>query len=59
MRPLEYMESLGWTGRDVRYAHGIHFNDEDKDGDKWERQDFKSGRYRLNRSGQSRRSIHD
>ena len=26
MRPLEYMESLGWTGPDVWYAHGIHFN---------------------------------
>ena len=29
MRPLEYMESLGWTGQDVWYAHGIHFNDEE------------------------------
>lgn len=27
MRPLEYMQSLGWTGSDVWYAHGIHFND--------------------------------
>ena len=27
MRPLAYMESLGWTGPDVWYAHGIHFND--------------------------------
>ena len=27
MRPLAYMESLGWLGRDVWYAHGIHFND--------------------------------
>lgn len=27
MRPLEYMESLGWTGPDVWYAHGIHFSD--------------------------------
>ncbi|MBU3105380.1 8-oxoguanine deaminase [Clostridium gasigenes] len=27
MRPLEYMESLGWVGKDVWYAHGIHFND--------------------------------
>lgn len=27
MRPLEYMESLGWTGSDVWYAHGIHFNE--------------------------------
>ena len=29
VRPLEYMERLGWTGRDVWYAHGIHFNDEE------------------------------
>lgn len=29
MRPLEYMASLGWTGPDVWYAHGIHFNDEE------------------------------
>ncbi|MEI8199087.1 MAG: 8-oxoguanine deaminase [Eubacteriales bacterium] len=29
MRPLAYMESCGWTGRDVWYAHGIHFNDEE------------------------------
>ncbi len=27
MRPLEYMEELGWTGPDVWFAHGIHFND--------------------------------
>lgn len=27
MRPLEFMESLGWVGPDVWYAHGIHFND--------------------------------
>ena len=26
MRPLAYMESLGWVGPDVWYAHGIHFN---------------------------------
>jgi cytosine/adenosine deaminase-related metal-dependent hydrolase len=26
MRPLEYMESLGWIGEDVWFAHGIHFN---------------------------------
>ncbi len=25
-RPLAYMESLGWLGRDVWFAHGIHFN---------------------------------
>ena len=29
MRPLEYMESLGWIGEDVWYAHGIHFTDEE------------------------------
>ncbi|NLW53753.1 MAG: 8-oxoguanine deaminase [Clostridiaceae bacterium] len=29
MRPLEYMESLGWVGKDVWYAHGIHFNSEE------------------------------
>ena len=29
VRPLEYMASLGWTGPDVWYAHGIHFNDEE------------------------------
>lgn len=27
LRPLDYMESLGWLGEDVWYAHGIHFND--------------------------------
>ncbi|MEA5059759.1 MAG: 8-oxoguanine deaminase [Candidatus Pelethousia sp.] len=27
MRPLAYMEQCGWIGRDVWYAHGIHFND--------------------------------
>lgn len=27
MRPLEYMESLGWVGSDVWYAHGIHFTE--------------------------------
>lgn len=26
-RPLSYMESLGFVGDDVWYAHGIHFND--------------------------------
>jgi cytosine/adenosine deaminase-related metal-dependent hydrolase len=26
-RPYELMEELGWTGDDVWYAHGIHFND--------------------------------
>lgn len=29
MRPLAYMESLGWIGDDVWYAHGIHFNREE------------------------------
>lgn len=29
MRPLAYMQSLGWTGSDVWYAHGIHFNQEE------------------------------
>lgn len=29
MRPLEYMESLGWIGEDVWYAHGIHFTEEE------------------------------
>jgi cytosine/adenosine deaminase-related metal-dependent hydrolase len=29
MRPLEYMESLGWVGPDVWYAHGIHFNEDE------------------------------
>ena len=31
MRPFAYMESIGWTGPDVFYAHGIHFNDEELD----------------------------
>jgi len=29
MRPLEYMESLGWIGEDVWFAHGIHFNEQE------------------------------
>lgn len=29
VRPLEYMEQLGWIGDDVWFAHGIHFNDEE------------------------------
>ena len=29
MRPLEYMESLGWLGSDVWFAHGIHFTDDE------------------------------
>ncbi|MBM4398522.1 MAG: amidohydrolase family protein, partial [Deltaproteobacteria bacterium] len=31
MRPLDYMESVGWLGRDVWYAHGIHFDDAELD----------------------------
>lgn len=27
MRPLEFMESTGWVGPDVWYAHGIYFGD--------------------------------
>ena len=27
MRPLDYLESLGWIGPDVWFAHGIHFTD--------------------------------
>ena len=27
VRPLAYMEQLGWVGPDVWYAHGIHFDD--------------------------------
>ncbi|MGZ8177834.1 8-oxoguanine deaminase [Williamsia sp. SKLECPSW1] len=26
--PLQYMRDLGWTGSDVWFAHGIHFDDE-------------------------------
>ena len=29
LRPLAYMQTLGWVGSDVWYAHGIHFNDEE------------------------------
>ena len=29
VRPLAYMERLGWLGDDVWFAHGIHFNDEE------------------------------
>ncbi len=28
-RPLAHMESLGWVGEDVFFAHGIHFNDDE------------------------------
>ncbi|HET7465924.1 MAG TPA: 8-oxoguanine deaminase [Candidatus Dormibacteraeota bacterium] len=30
-RPLELMDDLAWTGDDVWYAHGIHFNDAEVD----------------------------
>jgi cytosine/adenosine deaminase-related metal-dependent hydrolase len=29
LRPLELMQDLGWTGEDVWFAHGIHFNDKE------------------------------
>ena len=29
VRPLAYMERLGWIGDDVWFAHGIHFNDDE------------------------------
>lgn len=29
LRPLAYMEKLGWTGPDVWYAHGIHFTEDE------------------------------
>lgn len=29
IRPLAYMERVGWIGDDVWYAHGIHFNDDE------------------------------
>ncbi|MEM7763158.1 MAG: 8-oxoguanine deaminase [Pseudomonadota bacterium] len=29
MRPLDYLESLGWLANDVWLAHGIHFNDDE------------------------------
>ena len=29
VRPLAYMERLGWIGDDVWFAHGIHFNNEE------------------------------
>jgi len=28
-RPLAYMESMDWLGKDVWFAHGIHFNDKE------------------------------
>lgn len=29
LRPLEFMEKTGWLGRDVWFAHGIHFQEEE------------------------------
>ena len=29
LRPLDYLESVGWLAEDVWLAHGIHFNDEE------------------------------
>ncbi|MTI94150.1 MAG: 8-oxoguanine deaminase [Firmicutes bacterium] len=29
MRPLDYMESVGWLGEDIWFAHGIHFTDDE------------------------------
>lgn len=29
MRPVEYMESLGWIANDVWYAHAVHVNDDE------------------------------
>ncbi len=29
MRPVEYMESLGWAGGDVWYAHAVHVGDDE------------------------------
>ncbi|MBC7222901.1 MAG: 8-oxoguanine deaminase [Anaerolineae bacterium] len=29
MRPVAYMERLGWVGPDVWYAHAVHLNDEE------------------------------
>ena len=31
LRPLEYMEKLGWVGEDVWYAHGIHLTEDELD----------------------------
>ena len=30
-RPVEYMEDLGWSGRDVWYAHAVHVADDEVD----------------------------
>jgi 8-oxoguanine deaminase len=29
LRPVDYLESVGWLADDVWLAHGIHFNDEE------------------------------
>jgi cytosine/adenosine deaminase-related metal-dependent hydrolase len=29
MRPIEYMETLGWIGEDVWFAHAVHVNDDE------------------------------
>ncbi len=29
LRPAAYMESLGWVGNDVSYAHAVHVNDDE------------------------------
>lgn len=29
MRPLEFMDSVGWMGSDVWFAHGIYFNNDE------------------------------
>ena len=31
LRPLDYMEKVGWVGDDVWYAHGIHLTEEELD----------------------------
>ncbi|MBN2361828.1 MAG: 8-oxoguanine deaminase [Deltaproteobacteria bacterium] len=31
VRPLGYMEQVGWVGGDVWYAHGVHFDDAELD----------------------------
>ena len=31
MKPLAYMEKVGWLGSDVWFAHGIHFDDTELD----------------------------
>lgn len=30
-RPFDHLASLGWTGKDVFFAHGIYFNDKELD----------------------------